>query len=164
VALRSRPSALKNDDCGDPIIAGVAGHVIACPGRLGQRPPKPGFQIYVQAATKRKWTAVKRALAFAELTNDGDWEGALYLDRLPTKAEATLIRRQLGIKAQLSAQELARRRSMTAAFNARWQAAQNPSEIEAIMARKLPSDDASVPRVAKCPGDGNFSLEVIDNA
>jgi hypothetical protein len=138
--------------------------VIACPGRLGQRPPKPGFQIYVLDATKRKWTAVKRALGFAELTSDGDGEGVFYLDRLPTKAEATLIRRQLGIKAQLSERELARRRSMTAAFNARGLAARNLSEIEAIMARKLPSDDAPVPRVAKCLVDGNFSLEVIDNS
>jgi hypothetical protein len=140
VALRSRPSALRNDDCGDPIIAGAAGHVIACPGRLGQRPPKLGFQLYVINLTKRKWTSVKRALAFAELTNDGDWEGSFYLGRLPTKAEATLIRRQLGIKAQLSEHELARRRSMTAAFNARWQAARNLPEIEAIMARKQPSE------------------------
>jgi hypothetical protein len=101
VALRSRPSALKDDDCGDPIIAGSVGHVIACLGRLGQRPSKPGFQLHVIDATERKWTSVKRALAFAELTSDGDGEGAFYLDRLPTKAEATVIRARLGIKTQL---------------------------------------------------------------
>jgi hypothetical protein len=165
-ALRSRPSALKDDDCGDPIIAGAAGRVIACPGMPGQKPLKPGFQLYVIGATERKWTGVKRALGFAELTNDGEGEGAFYLDRLPTRAETIVIRSQLGIKAQLSEQELARRRSMTAAFNARWQAARNTldlSEIEAITARKLPSDAAPA-RVAKCHVDGNFSLEVIDNA
>jgi hypothetical protein len=165
VELRSRPSALKEDDCGDPIIAGAAGRVAACPGMPGQKPLKPGFQLYIIDVTERKWTVVKRALGFAELTTDGDGEGAFYLDRLPTKAEAAVIRAQIGIKAQLSEQELARRRSMTAAFNARRQAARNtldPSEIEAITARKLPSDDASASGVAKCPVDGNFSLEVID--
>jgi hypothetical protein len=29
------------------------------------------------------WNRAKRALSFAELTNDGDDEGALILDRLP---------------------------------------------------------------------------------
>jgi hypothetical protein len=43
VALCSRPSALKDDDCRDPIIAGAARHVIACPGMPGQKPLKPGF-------------------------------------------------------------------------------------------------------------------------
>jgi hypothetical protein len=81
----------------------------------------------------------------------GPGEGAFYLNRLPTKAEAGVIRAQLGIKAQLNEQELARRRSMTGAFNARRQAARdtlNPSEIEAITAQKLPWGDASEAGVA----------------
>jgi hypothetical protein len=44
--------------------------------------------IYVSCETKMGWTYAKKALGFAKLTNDGDDEGALFLDRLPTKSEA----------------------------------------------------------------------------
>jgi hypothetical protein len=55
----------------------------------------------------RWWGAAKRGLSFAETTNDGDDEGALVLDRLPTPAEAEAIRHYVGIakKRELSAAE-----------------------------------------------------------
>ncbi len=44
------------------------------------------------------WTYAKRALKFAgEPTNDGDEEGAFVMRRLPTLAEADVIRRYCGI-------------------------------------------------------------------
>jgi hypothetical protein len=59
--------------------------------------------------TSQGWTYAKRALAFAKLTNDGDDEGSLFLDRMPSKAEAEAIRRYCGIrkKGELSDESLA---------------------------------------------------------
>ena len=55
---------------------------------------------------------MKGALKFAAVTQDGDEEGMLFLDRLPTAAEAEIIRSYLGVyKApELSEEEIARRR------------------------------------------------------
>ena len=55
----------------------------------------------------RRWTNVKARLAgICRLTQDGEDEGCLYLDRLPATHEADLIREALGIKRkrQLSAE------------------------------------------------------------
>jgi hypothetical protein len=57
-----------------------------------------GFGIYIERSTARAWTAVKAKLDFCRLTNDGDCEGLLFIDRLPTEAEATAIRSVTGIK------------------------------------------------------------------
>jgi hypothetical protein len=43
------------------------------------------------------WNKAKRALAFARVSQDGDDEGILILDRLPTKTEAEAIRHHLGV-------------------------------------------------------------------
>ena len=53
---------------------------------------------------------MKKRLAFCRLTQDGDDEGCLHLDRLPTAAEAEAIRDDLGIRKRrhLSDEELAR--------------------------------------------------------
>jgi hypothetical protein len=59
--------------------------------------------------TARRWSAIKKRLAFCRLTQDGDCEGCLHLDHLPTKREAAAIRAALGIKKRcsLSAEGLA---------------------------------------------------------
>ena len=51
-------------------------------------------------------------MAFAKVTQDGDEEGILFLDRLPTATEAEIIRGYLGIrpKPEVNAQEAERRR------------------------------------------------------
>lgn len=104
-ALGSRDNALRRDECGDWRIGGSLGHVYAVP---------EGFQIMVMGSeTARQWTAAKKALAFAKLTQDGDDEGGLILDRLPTAGEATAIRRYCGIakKREVGEVELARLRA-----------------------------------------------------
>ncbi len=110
-ALGCRDNALRRDECGDWAVFGKHGHIYAVPGSL-DRPKTPGFQIMVMGWTARGWNAAKGALAFAELTNDGDSEGALFLDRLPTPSEAEVIRHYLGVakKAEYSDEVLARKR------------------------------------------------------
>ena len=112
-ALGSRDNALRRDECGDWRIGGRRGHVYAVPGSLA-RPKTPGFQIYVQGESAREWSYAKKALKFADLTNDGDDEGMLFLDRLPTAAKAEVIRHYAGItkKRFLSETELERLRRL----------------------------------------------------
>jgi hypothetical protein len=66
----------------------------------------------VTTLSARGWTEAKRGLAFAQITQDGDDEGALFLDRLPTPTEGAIVRTKLGIfkRAVFSEDELARRR------------------------------------------------------
>jgi hypothetical protein len=95
-ALGCRDAALRRDECGDPVIAGKHGHIYAVCGSLPE-PGKPGFMAYVCCETGMAWTYAKKALSFAQLTNDGDDEGVLFLGRLPLKSEAEMIRRYCGI-------------------------------------------------------------------
>jgi len=97
VALDCSSTAFQTDECGDPVIRGSAGHVYAVPGTI-QNPGKEGFTLYLECDSPRAWTFAKRALAFAELMNDGDEEGAFALHRLPTATEAETVRRYLGIR------------------------------------------------------------------
>jgi hypothetical protein len=104
LALGCRDNALRRDDCGDWRINGSHGHIYAVLGSV-ERPTTPGFQIYVRRDSVREWSAARKALTtaqsgrepFCNLTNDGDDEGMLFLERLPTPAEAETIRRYCGI-------------------------------------------------------------------
>ena len=66
-----------------------------------------GHQFLVMGWSTNGWNSAKRALSFAELTNDGDDEGAFILDRLPTRAEAAAARKWIGAarKRQISEEE-----------------------------------------------------------
>jgi hypothetical protein len=62
-----------------------------------------GFLLCVTAKddrdqSPRRWTSIKRRLAFCRITQDGDDEGCLHLDQLPTPVQAGLIRQALGIR------------------------------------------------------------------
>jgi hypothetical protein len=48
--------------------------------------------------TSRQWTLAQRALSFATLMQDGDTEGSMLLDGLPTKDEADAIRKAVRIR------------------------------------------------------------------
>ena len=48
--------------------------------------------------SSRPWKNAKARLTFCKVTQDGDWEGCLHLDRLPTADEAVVIREVLGIR------------------------------------------------------------------
>jgi hypothetical protein len=88
-----------------------------------------GFLLCVNAKDERdqsprRWTNIKRRLAFCRITQDGDDEGCLHLDQLPTPAEATLIREALGIRKRRTLTEDGRaqlavaRRAANSTFNA----------------------------------------------
>jgi hypothetical protein len=93
-ACDTRPNALRRDDCGDWAIFGNNGHIYAVP---------EGFQFMIgcdvgnRGFSKTAWTWAKKRLAFGKVTQDGDEEGSIILDRLPSKAEAMEIRDVLGI-------------------------------------------------------------------
>jgi hypothetical protein len=89
-ALDASLTALRLDGCGDWAIFGKLGHIYV-DGR--------GFLLYVTTGdSARRWFNVKQRLNFCRLTQDGDDEGCLHLDRLPTKTEASAIREALGIR------------------------------------------------------------------
>jgi hypothetical protein len=90
-ALGATDRALRRDACGDWAVKGKRGRVYA---------DGSGFLIVVVSARHsiRRWINIKRKLAFCHVTQDGDHEGCLHLDHLPTPKEADLIRHALGIK------------------------------------------------------------------
>jgi len=64
-----------------------------------------GYLLYVttdepneREPSSRPWSGAKSKLSFCRVTQDGDWEGRLYLDRLPAPHEAAAIRETLGIR------------------------------------------------------------------
>jgi hypothetical protein len=96
VALDASPLALRREryrdsnERGDWAIIGKSGHVYT---------DGAGFLLYVATdESPRRWTGIKRRLAFCRLTQDGDDEGCLRLDRLPAAGEAGLIREAIGIR------------------------------------------------------------------
>jgi hypothetical protein len=119
-ALGCREAALRRDECGDWRINGKYGYIYAVPGiPWGGMEKTEGFQIYYRGAeefgepsTSRGWTFAKEAMSFCRVTQDGDSEGLLFLDRLPTLPEAEIIRDKLWIakKREVGEEELARLR------------------------------------------------------
>ena len=108
-ALGCRDAALRRDECGDPVVNGKKGHIIAVCGTIDE-PGNPGFMIYVMGWSTNGWNRAKDALSsFAKLGNDGDDGGVFFFDRLPTKSEAGIIRKWTGVakKAEYSAETLA---------------------------------------------------------
>ena len=103
-ALGNRENALRRDECGDWRISGKHGHIYAV---------SEGFQIFVMGWTAKGWNAAKKTLHFAKVTQDGDEEGGLIFDRLPSsEVEAALIRHWVGIakKRDVSEETLTRLR------------------------------------------------------
>jgi hypothetical protein len=106
-ALGAWSRALCRDTCNAWCIRGVEGHIYTWgDGKT--------WALWVHCRSPRHWTAAKRRLAFCELTQDCDAEGCLRLRRLPTPAEAAVIREVLGIRkrTELSPEELERRRTL----------------------------------------------------
>jgi hypothetical protein len=114
-ALGCRDNALRRDECGDWRINGRQGHVYAVP---------EGFQlVFFARCGVTEWdgagphiedyTRAKRNLIFCRLAQDGTGEGIFFLDRLPTPAEAEVIRDTLAIakKRTMSSAELERLRA-----------------------------------------------------
>jgi hypothetical protein len=76
------------------------------------------YLLYAQA-TPRRWTSIKQSLSFCKLTQDGDDEGILCLDRLPTDAEAGAIRDALGLRKRRHMTEAQIERSQSVLASAR---------------------------------------------
>jgi hypothetical protein len=114
-SLDSRASALRRDACGDWAIFGSNGHIYAAP---------EGFQLMIGCdfdntrwTSARGWESAKKRLGFGKVTQDGDCEGSIILDRLPSKSEGAEIRDILGIpkRVELSEGQLANLRAHAAA-------------------------------------------------
>jgi hypothetical protein len=89
-SLAASPRTLRRDNCGDWHIKGRQGHVYA---------DARGFLIVVQTdASSRRWTFIKRRLSFCRVTQDGEDDGTLHLNRLPTPDEAGRIREAIDLK------------------------------------------------------------------
>jgi hypothetical protein len=146
-ALNSAPRALRRDECGAWRINGKCGHVYAIPGTL-EEPGREGFLLYSGDGSPRAWSFSKRALGFAKLINDGDDEGMLFFDRLPTAAEAEIISDRLGIRKRrdLSEETLAALRERARLFGGS-QRKKSPSELcRAVWGHSRPSE----PLAARC--------------
>jgi hypothetical protein len=117
-ALGSRDVALQRDECGDWRIEGQHGHVYATPGPVGAKSMKAGFQMFVLDWTARGWKAAKDVLP-GVVCNDGDDEGAVFLDRLPTAAEAVSIRKWCGIAKKRMLSDAERERLRATGFTVR---------------------------------------------
>jgi hypothetical protein len=126
-ALGCWDRALRRDDCGGWAVFGKLGHIHAVPRMtVHGLPPGDGFQIYFRGApefdeptTTKAWTYAKQALKFCRVTQDGDWEGCLFLDRLPSREEAETIRDKLGIRKRVEYGEETLARKREAALMAR---------------------------------------------
>jgi hypothetical protein len=84
-ACATRANCLRRDECGDWAIFGNSFQLMI------------GCDFEPRWSSARGWTEAKRRLAFGKVTQDGDEEGAIILERLPTQEEATQIRLVLGI-------------------------------------------------------------------
>ena len=97
-AIDASSVALERPNCrgwlGDYQLTGKHGHVLA---------DHPGYLLYV-TGTVQRWKKAKRIFP-GTVTQDGDDEGIIRLDRLPTPIEAESIRDLIGIR---------KRRRMTA--------------------------------------------------
>jgi hypothetical protein len=89
-ALNGAKNSLGLDACGDYMIEGSRGTIRACNGK---------FFMYLAPGSARAWGFVKKALAsIATPSQDGDDEGILTFDRIPTDEEAEVIRHYIGLR------------------------------------------------------------------
>lgn len=80
---------LKRDELDYWNIVGRKGHIFT-DSKL--------WYVFVSCESKRKWTAVKAKLKFLEISQDGDAEGILKQERMPSQEEAEVIREVLGLR------------------------------------------------------------------
>jgi hypothetical protein len=102
---------------------GKTGHVL---------PDGTGYLLYV-TGTGQRWKKAKHSLS-AKVTQDGDNEGMLRLDRLPTAAEAAVIRSLIVIR---------KRRPVTAAVLFNLERAQASVKSPVLASPCVFSDEAA---------------------
>jgi hypothetical protein len=88
-ALSVSQGRLRRDPCGDWIIGGSRGHILT-----------DGINAfaYLPGGTVRRWERAKRTLNFMRPTQDGDTEGILKLQAMPTATQAEALRKLLGLR------------------------------------------------------------------
>ena len=90
-ALNAWDRALRRDECGAWSIRGTRGTIHTWgDGRT--------WALYATCRSAQHWTWTKKRLAFCKVTQDGDDEGVLRLQRLPTPHEAEAIRDIVGVR------------------------------------------------------------------
>jgi hypothetical protein len=95
IALDASPLSVRGDFWrgmgrrGDHAIHGKRGHIY---------PDGDGYLLCVGCQSARLWSAAKRKLLFCRLRIDGDDEGTLHLDHLPSPEEAKAIRQVMAIR------------------------------------------------------------------
>jgi len=90
---------LRRDLCGDWVIVGTRGHILT---------DGVNAFAYLPAGTARRWAKAKRVLSFMAVTQDGDDEGILRLDGMPTPEQAKIIRKVLGLRQRTELSEAGR--------------------------------------------------------
>lgn len=78
------------NECGDSNLFGKKGKVFV------DSPKYPFWYIFISET--RQWNQIKKRLSFMIVSQDGDNEGILKLDRFPTKTEASVIRKIVGLR------------------------------------------------------------------
>lgn len=106
-ALNCASTARRRDEAGDWRIEGRSGWIYEQP---------EGFYLYYNPNSSRAYGFGKKDLSFCEVTLDCDTEGYFRLNRLPTPAEADIIRDRLGIRKRRVLSEVERERLSKTAF------------------------------------------------
>jgi hypothetical protein len=138
-ALDASPRCLERPVCrgwvGDWQITGKHGHATT---------DGTGYLLYAHA-TPRRWTSIKQSLSFCKLSQDGDDEGILCLDRLPNEAEAKALRDALGVRKHRHMTEAQIERSRSVLASARSLINRGSYALGSIEPpRPLPSHDAVI--------------------
>jgi hypothetical protein len=88
--LHAAFKALRRDECGDPCITGSRGAIRANSGVIS---------VYVVCRSARHWGYVRKSLlGFCAVTQDGDEEGVLRLERPPIGDEIAQLRDAIGLR------------------------------------------------------------------
>jgi hypothetical protein len=97
-ALHVSPSVLRRNDDGLWTLRGRPGCYASSwgDGKSWQLVVAPEDEI-----SPLQWTWFRKRLPFAEVTQDGEADGCLRLSRLPTPAEAELIRDIIGLRKRM---------------------------------------------------------------
>jgi hypothetical protein len=56
------------------------------------------WYVYLSPESTRKWNNIKNKLSFMEVSQDGDDEGILKMKRMPSKEEAKILRKLVGLR------------------------------------------------------------------
>lgn len=88
-ALKVSKNNMYVDECGDWNIRGKEGKISTDTEK---------WYLYLRGDSMRNWTNLKKKLKFMSPHQDGDDEGILSLDRMPTSKEGSVVRKILKLK------------------------------------------------------------------